>query len=63
VGATWVSDNQGAEMTKQEWERAKELGRQAGRAGRKETDSPYKGPSVRDLHLAWLEGFVEGRRR
>ena len=50
-------------MTRQEYERAKEFGRQAARSGRKETDSPYKGASVRDLHLAWLEGFQEGKRR
>lgn len=50
-------------MSKQEYERAKEFGRQAARNGRKETDSPYKGASVRNLYLAWLEGFQEGKRR
>jgi ribosome modulation factor len=50
-------------VTHQEYERAKEFGRQAARSGRKETDSPYRGASVRDLHLAWLEGFQEGKRR
>ena len=50
-------------MSKQEYERAKQFGRQAAWHGSKETDSPYKGASVRNLHLAWLEGFQEGKRR
>lgn len=50
-------------MTRKEWEVAKERGRQAARNGSKETDTPYRGASARNLHLAWLEGFQEGKRR
>lgn len=50
-------------MNSREYERAKELGRQAARAGRKEDASPYKGrPALRELHLAWMEGWQEARR-
>ena len=37
-------------MTKLEYERAKDLGRQAARAGKKQTESPYrKSAALRDL--------------
>lgn len=50
-------------MTKQEFERAKDLGRQAARAGKKQDASPYRNSgALRGLHLAWVEGWNEGRR-
>lgn len=50
-------------MNKQQYERAKELGRQAARAGKKQGESPYRSsPSLRDLHMAWVEGWNEGKR-
>lgn len=50
-------------MTKLEYERAKDLGRQAARAGKKQTESPYRNSAaLRDLHHAWVEGWNEVRR-
>ena len=50
-------------MTKLEYERAKDLGRQAARAGKKQTESPFRNsPALRDLHHAWVEGWNEVRR-
>lgn len=50
-------------MTKQDHERAKELGRQAARAGKMPNVNPYRNSSaLRDLSLAWLTGYQEGKR-
>lgn len=50
-------------MTRQQYEQAKELGRQAARAGKKATESPFRNsPALRDLHHAWVEGHAEVRR-
>lgn len=51
-------------MTQKEYERAKQLGYQAARAGKKLTDSPWgKSPALRDMHHAWVTGFNEGKRK
>lgn len=50
-------------MTKQQHERAKDLGRQARAAGKKADASPYRNSAaLRHLHLAWMEGWNEGRK-
>lgn len=47
-------------MTSQEYERAKELGRQAGRNGAKPEACPYKGASLHSQRDAWEDGRIEG---
>lgn len=51
-------DGSGA-VTKAEYERAKERGRQARRNGQKADRNPYRGGSVHELAQAWLAGWNE----
>lgn len=46
-------------MTKAEYERAKERGRQARRNGQKADRNPFRGGSVHELAQAWLAGWSE----
>lgn len=51
-------------MSKQEYERAKELGRQAARSGGKPESSPYRGRgALHALQQAWTEGYQAERAR
>lgn len=48
-------------MTREDYEKIAEMGRQAGRNGAKPEACPFRGASLHDKRDAWLAGLNEGK--